>query len=122
MVMIFANEKVREYLLEHGLVFTYRKNHRKTPDGIRPQIGKDWATDKRTGKKIADINITPMESIDSQNVRWVLFKYVRESGFYTGLGRSSEAVSKWIMAIKSLNPFAPRDGWIYKVEIIEADS
>ncbi|GAH39200.1 unnamed protein product [marine sediment metagenome] len=124
MVMIFANKKVREYLLEHWLVYTYRKNHKKTADGIRPQTGKDWATDKRTGGKIADIFITPMEAIDSQNMRQVLIKYVRTSGFYRPSYYDiymDESVSDWAKAINSLNPFAPRAGWIYRVEVREAE-
>ena len=122
MVMIFSNKKVRDYLLSNGLVYTYRKNHRKTPDGIRPQVGKDWATDMRTGKKIADIFITVMEPIDSQNMRQVLNKYARESGFYLGLGRVDDAVSEWARAINSLNPKEPTAGWIYRVEVIGTDS
>ncbi len=117
MVMIFSNKKVRDYLLSNGLVYTYRKNHRKTPDGIRPQVGKDWATDKRTGKKIADIYITPMEAIDSQNMKQVLDRYAKDSGFFKATHWL--AVNDWANAIRSLNPFAPRAGWIYKVEVIK---
>ena len=118
MVMIFANKLVREYLLDKKLVYTYRKNHRKTEDGIRPQIGRDWATDRRTGKKIANIHITPMEPTDSQNMREVLAKYFRDSGFYGGHG-ITDTIDRWTRAIISLNPFASRAGWIYKVEVIK---
>ena len=121
MVMIFANEKVRKYLLEHGLVYTFRSYHKKTVDGIRPQIGRDWATDRRTGKKIADINITPLVPIDCLNMGKVLSKYARESGFYVGHGRIDEAVSEWARAINSLNPKVPTAGWIYRVEVIGVD-
>jgi len=132
MVMIFGHPKVREYLLEHGLVYTYRKNHKKTADGIRPQTGRDWATDRRLGKKIADIYITPVEHIDCPINTNLLRKYARESGFYTGeapygsfytgLGPIDLAVSEWSIAIKSLNPKSPSNGWIYRVEVIGADS
>jgi len=118
MVMIFAHEKVREYLLEHGLVYTYRRHHPKTADGIRPQIGRDWATDRRTGKKIADISVTPIIPIDILNMGKVLAKYVRDSGFYIGYGRIDEAVSDWARAINALNPNAPTSGWIYRVAVI----
>lgn len=117
MVMIFANEKVREYLLEHGMVYTYRKNHPKTSTGIRAQVGRDWATDKRGGKKMADIFITVMEAIDSKNMSQVLRKYARDSGFYERI--TQLAINEWAGAIRLLNPFAPRAGWIYKVEVIK---
>lgn len=128
MVMIFAHPKVREYLLRpreghNGLVYTFRKHHKKTADGVRPQIGKDWATDKRTGKKIVDIYITPMEPIDSSNTISVLAKYAKESGFYisTAPGKIDAAMGVWVRAIKQLNPDKPIAGWIYKVEVLEAE-
>lgn len=120
MVMIFAHGKVRAYLLEHSLVYTYRKYHSKTQDGIHPQIGEDWATDKRCGKKIADIFITPMELIDGLNMEHVLTKYARDSGFYLGHGRVVDSVYKWTQAINSLNPDEPTRGWIYQVEVLGA--
>ncbi len=116
MVMIFSNPKVLDHLLEHDIVYSYRKYHRKTPDGIRIQTGEDWATDKRTGTKITDIHITPMEPVDALNMGQVLSKYVRQSGFYQGHGRVDDAVSEWAKAINSLNPDKPVAGWIYKVE------
>ena len=115
MVMIFSHPLVREFLVDHGVVYTYRKHHKKTADGVRPQVGKDWATDRRTGKKIADIYITVMESIDSLNMGRVLTKYARESGFYRGFGRVDDAVDEWARAINLLNPDGPTQGWIYKV-------
>ena len=120
MVMIFAHPKVREFLLEHGLVYTYRKYHPKTEKGIRPQIGRDWATDKRCGKKIADVHITPMEPIDCLNMGLVLTKYARESGFSLGYGRGDDAVTEWARAINLLNPNEPTQGWIYRVEVLGA--
>ena len=123
MVMIFNHPLVRAYLLENGLVYTFRKHHPKTVDGVRLKTGKDWATNKRCRKKIADIRVTPIEPIDSLNMRRVLTKYVCESGFYTGNGRIDESVDEWIQAIKSLNPdklTEPLRGWIYQVEVREA--
>ncbi len=125
MVMIFAHPRVREYLLKHGLVYTFRTYHKKTADGVRKQIGKDWANAKRGGKKIADINITVMEPIDCLNMGRVLTRYTRESGFYLGHGylghgRVDDAVSEWAQAINKLNPKTPTQGWIYKVEVLEA--
>lgn len=121
MVMIFSNPIVRAYLLAHGLVYTFRKRHPKTADGVRLKTGKDWATNKRTGKKIADIRVTPIEPIDSTNMGRILTKYVRESGFYIGHGRVDYAVVAWAQAINSLNPDKPTQGWIYQVEVRETD-
>ncbi len=120
MVMIFAHEKVREYLLEHGIVYSFRKNHPKTSDGVRKQIGDDWANAKRGGKKIADIHITPMQTLNLMNVGLVLTRYAQESGFYLGHGQVDAAVDEWVKAIENLNSGYIPAGWIYKVEIREA--
>jgi len=119
MVMIFAHPKVRAYLLEHGRVYTFRKLHPKTLNGIRRKMGKDWATDKRGGKKIADIEVTLIALVDVENMELILTKYVKESGF-TGCGKI-EAETEWARAIGMFNPRGPPDGWIYKVEIQEAE-
>jgi len=121
MVMIFSNPIVRAYLLAHGLVYTFRKRHPKTADGVRLKTGKDWATNKRTGKKIANILVTPIEPIDSTNMGRILTKYVSESGFYIGHGRVDYAVVAWARAINSLNPDEPTQGWIYQVDLRETD-
>lgn len=118
--MIFAHPKVREYLLRpreghNGLVYTFRKHHPKTSDGIRKQIGNDWANAERGGKKIADIYITPMEPVDEDNVFQVLAEYARESGFY--LSSVPGTASAWVTAIEQLNKNKPIRGWIYKVEV-----
>lgn len=119
MVMIFANKKVRDYLLSHGMVYTYRRYNPKTKTGVRYRVGRDWATDKRGGKKIADIFITIMEPIDAKNMKQVLRKYARHSGFFGRITHT--AIEDWTQAIHHLNPFAPKVGWIYKVEVIEND-
>ena len=121
MVMIFNHPQVRDYLLGHGVVYTYRKNHKKTADGVRPQIGKDWATDKRCGKKIASIMVNPIEPVDRENLGQVLSKYVSDSGFYAGDGPVDYAAVAWAQAIKTLNHDAPPDGWIYQVKTLEAE-
>ena len=47
MVVIFQSEKARRFLLENGVVFTFRSKRRK-------KLGEDWITDRRGGHKIAD--------------------------------------------------------------------
>jgi len=122
MVMIFANTQVREYLLEHGFVYTFRTYDKKTPNGIRPQIGSDWATDKRNGKKIADINVTPVTPIDVLNMGRVLTKYARQSGLHSKGAHTQDTVSKWARTINILNPNKGTAGWLYKVETVEAET
>ena len=107
MVIMFSHEKVRGFLLKKGLVYTYRTMNPKTPDGIRPQIGLDWATDRRCGNKLMDVVITPVEAITNPQDVSILRKYVSESGFVTAID--------WLNAIRSLNPRHAVNGWIYKV-------
>ena len=124
MVMIFAHPRVRAYLLEHGIVYSYRKDHPKTSNGVRKQIGDDWANAKRGGKKIADIHITPMDRLDSPLDIQILAKYARESGFYLSSlpGKTDSAMSAWVSAIKELNKNKPIHGWIYKVTTRKAET
>lgn len=98
MVIIFAHPKVRQYLLEHLLVYTMRTHTHKE--------GKDWATDKRGGKKIADVVITEIKDPSSA------MDYVALSGFSN--------ILEWEEAFLELNPIHKKwDGLhLYKVEII----
>jgi hypothetical protein len=97
MVMIFQNEKARRQLLICGFVRTFRTKRRK--------LGKDWATDKRCGKKICDIEVVQELRITS----WVeLSGYVRASGF--------DSLSQWLEAIKQLRAKMKNiRGWLYYV-------
>ena len=68
MVISFSSEQVRNYLLEHGRVFTLRKKRRKQfikleeirgkgyVQGARPAL-RDWFNEGRTKPKISDILI-----------------------------------------------------------------
>ena len=51
MVIIFSSEKARAHLLVKGFVYSARVKKRK-------QEGRDWMTDRRTGKKIRDVYTT----------------------------------------------------------------
>ena len=98
MVMLFENEKSRQQLLTKGEVFTFRvKQHKE---------GKDWATDKRLGKKIADINVVSygkvkLEDLDTPSI-------LELSGFANMIG--------WTTAIIMFNKgIAPESGYLYYV-------
>lgn len=108
MVIIFSHPKAREQLMKNGIVYSFRKMHSKTADGVRLQTGNDWAAERRTGKKIMDVVITAMEPIIDCDSAHVLRKYVDQSGFKT--------VRDWALAIRELNPRYNISGWIYKVE------
>lgn len=95
--MIFESEKARKHLLKYGVVFSFRKNRRK-------HIGKGWITDRRGGRKLADIFITEVEEIKPSQ----LGEYVGSSGFLT--------YYDWIDEIKRLNRGTlPESGWLYCV-------
>jgi len=111
MVIIFSDPNARHQLLEKGLVYTFRKNLRKNSDYEKPR--RDWATDRRGGKKICDVKITLLKG-------WSVFSlvgfpnfsplipYVEWSGFKT--------IDEWVDAIKRLNGGNfPQFGWLYKV-------
>lgn len=98
MVMIFQVQEAREQLLKKGLVFTFRKHLRKT--------GKDWATDKRCGKKIADINVRYVERIDFPSE---LDPYAGESGF--------QSLEDWLKAIRKKYP-EELSGFLYHVTLL----
>ncbi|MBC8225340.1 hypothetical protein H8E65_12180 [Candidatus Bathyarchaeota archaeon] len=113
MVIIFQNRQVREHLLEHGKVYTYRKGFEK-----RKRIGRDWATDRRCGKKIADVDIMVISAITRENLIRVLSQGDDEGSFYeqSGLG----TVENWVQAIKDLNRGeGPEYGWLYRVTVPE---
>lgn len=87
MVMIFQSEKARKQLMEKGFVFTFRyiiiSDDRK--------LGKDWITDKRCGKKIADV-IVSLASRPIFPIPMSLIPYVFASGF--------DSVEEWVEEIK----------------------
>lgn len=89
MVMIFQSEKPRQHLLEKGFVLTFRKLHMSGR-----KLGKDWITDKRCGKKIADVLVFS-EYATVKPTREMLAPYVNYSGF--------DSVDEWIEEIERLN-------------------
>jgi hypothetical protein len=97
MVMIFADENARRQLLEKGFVYTFRTHQHK--------VGRDWATDKRGGRKICDIDIMLVKEIDSAEE---LIPFVDSSGFRN--------VYEWVRAIRRLNPkLREIQGFLYRV-------
>ena len=84
-------------------VYTFRWNKRK-------QTGKDWANEKRGGKKIADVFIDEPRLIESESD---LALYVSQSGF--------KNVKEWLVAIFSMR--IPKEvryvfiGYLYKVTL-----
>ena len=104
MVMIFQSEKARRFLLENGVVFTFRAKRRK-------KLGRDWITDRRGGHKIADILVEEEGKFKPQE----LDLNVEYSGFNT--------LEEWIGEIKRLNGGRlPSEGWLYKVTLLSASS
>jgi len=118
MVIIFSNEKARNQLLNEGFVYTFRKNRRKQFEKMlkhRQRQGiavTDWATDKRLGKKIANVIINEYGphrleepgpySLDD------LAPYTQWSGF--------NSLEEWKEAILEFSPGLEK-GWLYKVTV-----
>ena len=96
MVLLFMVKEAREQLLKEGRVFTFRKKPHKT--------GRDWATDRRGGKKIADINIRLEKEVKTCAD---LKPYVEYSGF--------QLWSDWIRVIISRSKSKLVEGFLYEV-------
>lgn len=86
--MIFSSEKARRHLLEKGFVLTFRTLHPNR------KLGKDWITNKRGGKKIADVLVFSEYGM-VKPIPEMLKPYVRFSGF--------SSVDEWIEEIKLLS-------------------
>jgi hypothetical protein len=101
MVMLFMNEKVRNFLLSQGYVYTFRLKKHK--------LGKDWATEKRTGKKLCNITIQEERPIlDGDELQ----QFVHGSGFVD--------VQEWMQAIRERNPkLRDIQGWVYLVSKLD---
>lgn len=107
--MLFMSPKPRRFLLENGMVYTVRAKKRK----LRGEyIGHDWITDRRGGRKIADVIVEHWMPIDKDSLETVLTHYVRWSGFLT--------VTEWINEIKKFNGGKlPRKLHLYRVTLIK---
>jgi hypothetical protein len=98
MVVIFQGGKALNHLLRHGVVFTFKVHRRKT--------GRDWITDRRGGRKIADVIVEEEGEFAPSN----LGLYVEYSGFST--------LGEWIEEICRLNKRLPEKGWLYRVTLV----
>lgn len=97
MVMIFEGEKARNFLLRNGAVYTFRVKRRK-------KVGKDWITDRRGGRKIAEVLIEEVGEFAPTG----LTPYVGLSGF--------NSLEEWTAEIRRLNDGKlPEKGWLYMV-------
>lgn len=90
MVMIFSSEKPLKHLLEKGFVFTFR-----TYKGYDRKLGRNWITDKRGGKKIADVIIT----LSTDHLIKPITIYLKDFVFASGFKNTTE----WIEEIERLN-------------------
>ena len=100
MVMIFSLKKVREYLLTNGRVYTFRLKEHKT--------GPDWITDRRGGKKIADVLVHYAKRVYPLD----LLPWVNQSGF--------ENLGEWIATIFEVNKIEMQPtpyGYLHEVTI-----
>jgi hypothetical protein len=99
--MIFGVKEARDQLLEHGVVYTFRTTVHFD--------GKDWATDRRGGKKIADIDVKIVATRAA--CAYHLDPYAGESGF--------KSAEEWWHKIQEMHGPEP-EGAIYKVTLLRA--
>ena len=106
MVLIFKSKKALDFLLKHGEVITFRLHERKA--------GKDWITDRRGGKKIADVEVVLLEETKTPHDFNKFQQYVDKSGF--------DSIEEWLSEIIKLNPACKlRDaetGYFYLVKLL----
>ena len=104
MVIIFQSEKPRRFLLENGIVFTFRVHRRL-------MMGKDWITDKRGGRKIANVIVETEGAFSPAD----LGTYVTYSGF--------DSLEEWHEEIKRILNWnkLPLEGWLYKVSLTRSE-
>ena len=98
MVISFSVKEARDQLMNKGEVNTFRWKKRK-------KTGKNWANEKRGGKKIADVFIGEARLIETVSD---LDPYLSKSGFKTR--------KEWVDVIMSMKlpPFY-MIGYLYKV-------
>ena len=108
MVLIFKSSKALSYLLNHGCVYTLRAKKRRE--------GRDWVTNKRGGKKIANVLIKYVGEVKiSETGSTVLTKcgvrlleeYVCRSGFWSE--------EEWLNEVRKLNGTLPDRAHLYFV-------
>ena len=126
MVISFSSEKARNYLLDKGRIFTFRKGRRKQfikleekhgksyVEGARPAL-RDWFNEGRTKPKIKDILIWEVGTFKPSELgSWVPWS-------------SFSSLEEWHKELIELNDWAGYGhmdifgGWLYMVdtEIIE---
>lgn len=107
--MIFSSKKALDHLMKYGRVVTFRIRERKE--------GYDWITDRRGGRKIADVKVKLIDVIEEPSNRATVFlKYLRDSGF--------NSVGEWwdeIVNLNGMNKFYKAEkGYFYLVEIVNS--
>ena len=97
--IIFSSQKAREFLLSNRFVWTFRVKDRT--------VGKTWMTDKRGGKKIADVYVSFAGTVEDLEQ---LDRYVEHSG--------CEDWSSWLEEIERVNGYLPQRGYVFGVHLL----
>ena len=105
MVLIMQSKPALKHLLEHGFVYTVRLRKRKKDETY------DWVTDRRGGRKIADVYVCLVGGCGDNPEAWKLnlWAWVDHSGFPT--------VNDWINEILKLNHGKIGQAWLYLVKL-----
>lgn len=98
--VIFSVDSARQQLLTAGVCYTFRTTDRTT--------GETWARASRTGRKIADVFLTKVETVDAPTQDDLQREWAAQSGF--------ETPEKWWDAIIEVHG-EPETGHIYRCEL-----
>ena len=111
MVISFQVPCVREYLLENGLVYTFRWRRRSFFKKGKGDVESTWANTGRGTKRIANVDIHEIGEFDSDEPT-KKHVYLENSGF-------SEWFD-WYNKIEDMRPpFGFTKGWLYEVHLTE---
>lgn len=106
MVIMFASEKARQQLIDHGYVVTWRQHRR--------QIGNTYAYEGRGKPRIGRVFVEKIKDCEL-DLKMCLSEFIHNSGF--------ETVIEWFEECRRFDTYRrdPRYGSLFGVTMLELD-